>query len=160
MSRRLMPLLTATVLLALPAAAADSVRPSGIAVEQAWARATPPGASTGAVYLTLSVTATATDRLVKVESPAARAAELHSMSVEGGVMKMRPVAAIEVNPGTKTELKPGGLHIMLIGLRKPLVEGDVVPLSLTFAHAGRIEVQATVRKAGSPASDAAKAHRH
>lgn len=159
MVRTFILLLTAAMLAALPGvAAAGSV--GDISVEHAWSRATPPGASAGAVFMTLGVTGKTADRLVKVDSPAARAAELHTMSVDGGVMKMRPVAAIEVKPGSKTELKPGGLHVMLIGLVKPLVEGEAVSLTLTFEKAGRVDVKAMVRKAGAQANDAAKGHHH
>lgn len=154
-------LLAATANVAAAAAIADTIKSGDISVEQAWSRATPPGAGAGAVYMTLSTAGKGADRLVKVESTAAKSAELHTMSMDaGGVMKMRPVAAIEVNPGRKTELKPGGVHVMLIGLRKPLVEGDIVPLTLTFDKAGRVEVQARVGKAGAQGSAAMKPHNH
>jgi copper(I)-binding protein len=88
------------------------------------------------------------DSLVSVTSAVATKGELHTHVVEGTIVRMRQVKAIEVHPGTPTVLKPGGLHIMLIGLNKPLKEGDSVPLQLTFERAGTIEVEATVKSLG------------
>ncbi len=92
--------------------------------------------------------------LTAVASPAAASAELHSMSVEEGVMRMRPVARIELPPGKAVKLAPGGLHIMLIGVKQPLKPGDKVPLTLTVQRAGFsgpsvFTVQAEVRAAAA-----------
>ena len=77
---------------------------------------------------------------------AAKKAGLHTHLMKNGVMKMRPVKAIEVAPGEPTVLKPGGLHIMLKGLKAPLAEGANFPLTLTFENAGSIEIQVKVQK--------------
>ena len=126
---------------------------STIQVEQAWARATAGQIHTGAAYLTLVNTGAGTDRLVRVETPVAERAELHTHMVDGDVMRMRPVAAIEINPGEPSVLKPGGLHVMLMGLKAPLKAGDSFPLALTFEKAGRIEVTVAIGAAGALGPD-------
>lgn len=89
------------------------------------------------------------DRLIKASSPAAGSVELHEMVMEGGVMKMRAVPGIDVGPGSRVELKPGGLHMMLLDLMRPLTKGDKVPLTLVFEKAGRIEVSVWVEEMGA-----------
>jgi len=130
-------------------ARAEPPTSSGIAVENAWARATPGGARTGAVYLTLANHGADADRLVGVATPVADRAQLHAESLENGVMKMRPLAEVEVRPGATAVLKPGATHVMLVGLRQPLKEGDTFTLTLNFAKAGRQDVQVKVAKAGA-----------
>ena len=116
-------------------------------VTNAWARATPGKAETGAAYLTIqSPTA---DRLLSVFSPVAKKAELHTMSMEGMVMKMRPLAGVDIPAGQPVTLKPGGEHIMLLGLNSPLREGQSVPLSLTFEKAGTRTVTVAIEKPGA-----------
>jgi periplasmic copper chaperone A len=120
-----------------------------IEVDHVWARATPGGAKTGAIYLTIANKGGAPDKLLSASTPAAGLAQVHSMSMDNGVMKMRPVASLDLKPGETTELKPGGLHIMLMQLKGPLVEGKSVPLTLTFEKAGKVDVTATVEKPGA-----------
>lgn len=120
-----------------------------IEVTHAWARATAATAKTGAAYLTLVNKGTSDDRLVAVAGTVAAKAELHVTNAENGVMKMRPLAAVEVKAGGQAELKPGGMHIMLVGLAAPLKEGQQFPLTLTFEKAGTVEVTVTVEKAGA-----------
>jgi copper(I)-binding protein len=131
------------------AAAAQTPAPAGVAVEAVWARATPPGAKTGAVYLTLVNNGAADDRLVGVSTPVADRAQLHVESNDNGVMRMRPLAAVDVKPGAHVTFKPGGMHVMLLGLKRQLKEGDRFPLALDFAKAGRREVLVAVAKAGA-----------
>jgi copper(I)-binding protein len=102
-----------------------------IHVEEAWARATPPGARTGAIYLTL-VNDGETDSLVAAATDAADRAELHTHVHENGMMAMRQVETIEVPAGGQARLKPHGDHVMLFGLRGPLVAGEVLRLTLQF----------------------------
>ena len=118
-------------------------------VDQPWARATPGRVPNGAVYMTLTNQGATVDRLVGASSPAAKHAGLHSHSMEGGVMKMRPVKAMEVVPGSPTVLAPGGLHIMLMGLTAPLKEGERFPVTLTFERAGSLDIEVTVEKLGA-----------
>jgi len=116
-------------------------------ITAAWARATPGAAQTAAAYVTM--VSAAGDRLTAVSTPAAQKAELHTMTMDGNVMKMRQVDAIDLPPGQTVTLKPGGYHIMLTGLAQPLTEGQTFPLTLTFAKAGAQQVTVTVQKVGS-----------
>lgn len=120
-----------------------------IKVTDAWARATPPGAKTGAAYFTVTDGGSAPDRLVSASTPAAGKAQLHNTISDNGVMKMRPVDGIDVKPGAPLTLKPGGYHLMLMQLKQPLKEGDHFPLTLTFAKAGKVETEVKVEKAGA-----------
>lgn len=122
-----------------------------------WARATAPSAPNGAAYLSLNTTGPA-DALVSAASPVAKKVELHTHLHENGVMKMRPVENIPVAPGAPAKLQPGGLHIMLLGLEKPLTAGTKFPLTLTFQQAGTITVDVQVEAAG--ASGEAQGHQH
>lgn len=122
-------------------------QPAQLEVSNAWARATPGNASNGAAYVTIqSPTA---DRLVSASTPAAKKAELHTMSMQGMVMKMRPLAGLDIPAGGPVTLKPDGEHIMLLGLTHPLREGQSFPLTLDFAKAGSRTVSVTVEKAGA-----------
>ena len=131
-----------------------------IAVTDAWARATPGGAKTGAVYLTLVNHGPEGDRLVGVATPVAGEAQLHTESIENGIMKMRPLTEVEVASGATTVLKPGATHVMLVRLKHPLKEGESFPLTLDFAKAGKQEVQVKVAKVGAmrPPSGSMGAH--
>ena len=131
----------------LAAASAALAQPAQLEVNNAWARATPGKSETGAAYVTIqSPTA---DRLVSASSPVAKKAELHTMSMQGMVMKMRPIAGVDIPPGQPVSLKPGGEHIMLMGLNQALHEGQSFPLTLDFEKAGPRTVTVTVEKAGS-----------
>ncbi len=127
-----------------PPAAADQ---NGIAVTGAWSRAAMAGRM-GVVYLTITDTG-APDRLIGASSPVATAAALHESFDDHGVMKMRPVAALPVQPGKPVALAPGGYHIMLEGLKQSLQPGQTFPVTLTFAKAGPVTATATVQKAGA-----------
>jgi copper(I)-binding protein len=153
--RLLRPLVPLVLILGLGSVsvAADS---GGVVIKQAWARATAGSASTGVVYLTLEAKPQANDRLLAVATPAADEAELHIAFTENGVAKMRPVSAVDVNDGAPIVMKPGGLHIMLMGLKAPLKEGQSFPLTLTFEKAGAVETSVAVRGAGAGAPGDAK----
>ena len=128
-------------------ASATLAQPAQLEVNDAWARATPAKAETGVAYLTIqSPTA---DRLVSASTPVAKKAELHTMSMQGMVMKMRPISGVDIPAGQPVSLKPGGEHIMLLGLKQPLREGQSFPLTLDFEKAGPRTVTVTVEKAGS-----------
>jgi copper(I)-binding protein len=142
--RLLLAAAASLVLLAFAARAED-----GLKIEQAWARATPGGAKNGAAYVTLE--SAAPDALVAASSPVAAKAEVHTHMQDKGVMKMMPVKEVPLDPGKKVELKPGGEHIMLMGLKRPLKEGEHFPLTLTFRNAGTREVEVRVEKPGAGA---------
>jgi copper(I)-binding protein len=145
MSSKLLAL-AAGVLIFLSAAGATA-QSGNVTISDAWARATPGGAQTAAAYVTLQ--SADGDRLTGVATPTAQKAELHSMTMDGGVMKMRQVDGIDLPAGQAVTLKPGGYHIMLTGVAKPLQEGQSFPVTLTFAKAGTRDVTVTVQKAGS-----------
>ncbi|RKK01910.1 copper chaperone PCu(A)C [Pseudoroseomonas wenyumeiae] len=146
-------MLAALGALSLPAAAmAHSYKAGEIDIGHPWSRAAPAGV-TGAGYLTLTNKGSTADRLVGARAEIARAVEIHSSGMEGGVMRMRPVEAIEVAPGAEVQLAPGGLHIMLIGLKQPLVKGARVPLTLVFEKAGEVAVELAVEAAGARGGD-------
>jgi periplasmic copper chaperone A len=116
-------------------------------IAAAWARATPAGADAAAVYLTLQ--SPAGDRLIGAETPVAREAGVHEMTMEGSIMRMRPVPSLDLPPGRAVTLKPGGLHLMLTGLKQPLQPGHVFALTLHFAKAGDRQVTVAVERAGA-----------
>jgi copper(I)-binding protein len=130
-------------------ASAALAQPAQLEVNNAWARATAGKADTGAAYVTIqSPTA---DRLVSLSTPVAKKAELHTMSMQGMVMKMRPRSGLEIPAGEPVTLKPGGDHIMLMGLNQPLRAGQTFPLTLDFEKAGPRTVTVTVERAGATA---------
>ena len=129
-----------------------------IAVEAPWARAAPAAARTGAVYMTLVNRGDGADRLLAATSPLAGKAELHTHVNDQGVMRMRPVTAIELPPGATVALNPNGLHIMLLDLKGTLTEGTTLSVSLRFEKGGTIEVSVPVRRTAAPA--AGHQHRH
>ena len=123
-----------------------------VEVKNAWARATPGKAENGAAYLT--IVSPVADRLTAISTPEAKTAELHNMTMEGGVMKMRPLAAVDLPAGQPVTLKPGGTHIMLMGLTQPLKQGDTFALTLSFEKAGSKQVAVAVEGAGATAPHA------
>jgi copper(I)-binding protein len=131
-----------TALAALLLAAATGAY-AQVKIEQPWARPTVEGQMAGGAFLKIQNVGGA-DRLLSASSSAAAMVQLHTMSVEGNVMKMREVETIELPAGKTVELKPGGLHIMLMGLKAPLKAGSGVPLTLKFEKAGAVTVNLTV----------------
>ena len=136
---------------ALLIAGTAAAQEGAVEVTDAWARATPGKAENGAAYLT--IVSPTPDRLTGLSTPVAKTAELHTMTMEGtmegGVMKMRPLAGVDLAAGQKVALKPGGVHIMLVGLNQPLRPGQSFPLTLCFEKAGTSEVTVAVLKAGA-----------
>jgi copper(I)-binding protein len=131
-------------------ALAQATGNNSIAVEQPWARATPGGAKTGAVYMTLDNKSDTADRLTGASSVVADKLQIHEMKVENGVMKMREVAGgLPIPASGSVVLKPGSYHVMLIGLKKPLTVGEKFPLTLTFEKAGNISVTVPVQAMGA-----------
>jgi copper(I)-binding protein len=119
-------------------------------IEHPWAMPTAPTATTGAGYLVLKNKGNKADRLISASAGVANKVELHTHIKEGDVLKMRPVDAIDIPAGGETKLEPGGLHIMLIGLKKPLEEGQRFPVVLKFENAGEITVDLLVQKGSQP----------
>ena len=142
-----------------PAAGAHGYSVGAIAIAHPFSVPTPPGATTGAGYLKqLSNSGTTDDRLVGASSPAADHVELHTMSMDDSVMRMREVPGIVVPAGGRVEMAPGnGYHLMLIGLRQPLKVGDRIPVRLIFANAGAVDVELLVQARGAMAGMAGSA---
>lgn len=140
------PLLPVLLMLAPVLASCGENATSDIAVHDIWARASVT--NTGAAYATIENRGGADDTLVEALSPVAERVEIHDMTMEGMVMKMRKLDALPVKAGETVSLAPGGKHIMLIGLHGPVEEGMPVPLTLVFEKAGKIELTAPVRAAG------------
>jgi periplasmic copper chaperone A len=113
-------------------------------IDHPFARATPPGGRSGGIFLSVENNGDRTDRLLTVSTPVAGIAELHQMVMDAGVMRMRAVAGLDVKPGDRLVLKPGGYHVMLADLKRPLHAGDTFPLTLGFEKAGSIEVSVIV----------------
>lgn len=138
----------ATLGLSALAAQAHSFKLGAIDIGHPYARATVAGQPTGGGFLRLENRG-GDDRLVAASAEVSKSVELHTMSMEGDVMRMRQVDAIELPAGKAVELKPGGLHIMFIGLKAPLKQGDKFPLKLKFEKAGEVTVQVNVEAAGA-----------
>ncbi len=127
-----------------------------IHISQPWARATPKGASTGAGYMTVTNKGATPDRVSCVSSDASAQCQIHSMTMDGGVMKMRPVeGGLEIKPGETVMLKPSGFHIMFVELKHPLQQGQTIKATLKFDKVGTIDVEYPVAAIGAPAPGAA-----
>lgn len=116
----------------------------GIVVLEAWAKASLAGTKNGAAYVTVVNKGGPDDLIVGVESPVADAVELHAHIMEGEVMKMRSLKAVDLPTDATAKMGPGGLHVMLIGLRAPLEEGSSFPLTLILEKGGRVEAEVMV----------------
>ncbi len=138
---------------------AHSFKIGEISIAHPYASPSANGAKNGAAYFeNIKNNGKQTDFLVSASSPASNTVELHIMSMDGDVMRMREVKEIEVAAGAEVKMQPGkGYHLMLIGLKNPLKEGDKVPVKLKFKIAGEIEVIANVEK---PKSSAHDHHKH
>jgi copper(I)-binding protein len=141
---------------ALPALAGDA-RLGDIEIKAAWARATPPRPPVGGAYLTIVNAGAATDNLVGASSPACQSAELHTHMSQGDTMRMIALSSVEIPAGRTIEFAPGGMHVMLMGLKAPLKEGTTIPLTLEFTQAGKITVQVDVAAVGAAVGAAAPA---
>jgi len=130
-------------------AAAHEFSNQGVTVAHPWARATPGGAKVGGAFLEIKAAAGKGDRLIAARSPVAGSVEIHNHIMEGGIARMRRVEAIAVAGGKSVVLGPGGYHVMLMDLKQPLKEGDLLKLTLVFEKAGEINVEATVEPMGA-----------
>lgn len=134
-----------TVTLLLFAALPQWAGAAELQISQAWARPTPPTAQVGAVYFSVSNRGAKEDRLLGVSSTVAGSVEIHETQMIKGVMQMRPVASIVCPPGATVKVEPGGLHVMLLGLKQPLIEGTRMDLTLRFRDAGVLTLQVPVQ---------------
>jgi hypothetical protein len=156
---RLAALVTLALAPTMAMAMAGDVTLGSLVIHQPWARATPGGAQVGGGYLTIENKGTTPDRLTGGSFAASGGFELHSMTMNGGIMEMRPTGPLEIPPGKSVTLDPSGLHIMFTGLKRGLKKGETVPGTLTFEHAGTAKVDFAVGGiADKGPSGAAAAH--
>jgi len=126
-------------------ALADDYRAGNIHVDHARARPTVTGQTSGAAYLSIENKGSSADKLLTVSTPVAKSAEVHSMVMDGNIMRMREVSQLELAPAARIEMNAGdGYHIMLVGLKKALLPGQKIPLSLRFEKAGKLDIEAVV----------------
>jgi periplasmic copper chaperone A len=145
--RRLLLSTITTVSLTLAAAvtSVSTANASDLMVTKAFARASAtPTAQTGAAYVSLMNHANEADRLVSVSSPVAAMSHIHKSEVVDGVMKMQSVEALEIPVHGMLEMKPGGYHIMFMGLKQPLKQGEEIDLTLRFENAGDVTIKVPV----------------
>ncbi len=126
---------------------AQDAKIGAITIDHAWARATPGAVKNSAAFMSFSNSGAA-DKLIGVSGTVAKEVQMHSMITEGGVMKMREIDALDIPANGKAELKPGGYHVMLIGIPDGLKEGTKFPLKLKFEKAGEVTVMVTAQKPG------------
>lgn len=129
---------------------AQSVTAGKLVIDQTWSRQTAPTQKVGGGFLSITNKGKMADRLVSATSPVATELQLHTMSMDGGVMRMRQMKdGIAIPAGKTVELKPGGLHVMFIGLKRPLAVGDSFPVTLRFARQGQVQVRFKVQPVGA-----------
>jgi copper(I)-binding protein len=128
---------------------------SRITVSQAWARATPPSAKNGAVFLTITAPPSLSDKLVAARSSAAELVQLHRHVMDNGIARMQRAASIEIPQGKAIRLDAHGPHVMLVGLKSPLKEGERIPLTLVFEKSGDVPIDVPVLAANAPAPPSA-----
>jgi copper(I)-binding protein len=146
MARSLACTALAFLLVAVTAGTPLYAKSVSITVQDAWARPTPAGARTAAVYLTAVNHGSTSARIVSAETPVADRAEMHVDLKVGDAMQMRRVLGVDVPANGSTVFKPGGFHVMLIGLKASLIAGEKVPLTLELDRGGPIAVTVDVRK--------------
>jgi copper(I)-binding protein len=134
-------------------AVAQDYKAGAIAIDHPYARATASGQPIGGGFMKFANRGSAADKLIAASAAVSTSVELHTMRMEGDVMRMRQVDAIELPAGGTVELRPGGLHLMFIGLKAPLKAGETFPLTLRFEKAGEVTVQVSV-EAPAPAAGA------
>jgi copper(I)-binding protein len=129
---------------------AEEVKAGDLVITQAWTRATPNGAKIGGGYLTIENKGTAPDRLISGSADVAGSVQVHEMSMDNGVMKMRPLEkGLAIDPGKTVKLAPGGYHLMMMDLKSPLKQGDKLPVTLEFEKAGKVKLSLDVQGVGA-----------
>jgi copper(I)-binding protein len=138
------------------AAAAETYTVGAIEIANPWARATPKGAPVGGAYMTITNKGAEADRLIGASTPVASQAGVHQMSMDKGVMTMRPVqGGLEIKPGQTVVLNPGSFHVMMTGLKQPMTQGQHVKATLEFAKAGKLDLDLVVESMGAQGPSAA-----
>jgi len=130
-------------------AMANDYKAGSIEINSPWSRATPKGAQTAVGYMSIKNNGTTPDRLVGGSIDVADHFQLHAMTMENGVAKMRELSDIEIKPGQTVEFKPGGSHVMFVDLKHPLSKGDHISGTLVFEHTGKVNVEYSVESLGA-----------
>jgi periplasmic copper chaperone A len=139
-----------SAVLAAAPARAEQVKVGNLVISQAWSRATPGGAKVGGGYLTISNEGSTADRLIGGSADVAAKVQVHEMSMNNGVMTMRPVdQGLVIEPGKTVKLSPGGFHLMLLDLKGPLKQGEKLPVTLEFEKAGKVSVTFDIQGVGA-----------
>ena len=144
----------AAALLLASAIHAHQFSAGNLVINHPWARPTASGIPTGAAYLSITNLGEQEDILISAHSPSARRVDFHRTSFEAGMARMRPAGALVIEPGHTLTAAPGGLHLMLVDLNGPLLQGTSVPLVLTFKTAGEVTVQLKIEPHDGAAADA------
>jgi copper(I)-binding protein len=157
-TKTLLGALAAALAIAGVQAQAHDYKAGGVRVGHPYATPSIPGAPNGAAYLaTLENGGAIADRLLRASTPVAARVELHTMAMDGGVMRMREVEGVPIGPKETVTMRPGqGFHLMLMQLKAPLKAGDTFPLTLEFEKGGKVEVRVDVQQPRDPAA----AHKH
>lgn len=159
---RLFTALVALAVLAAPAAPALAAdyKAGSLEITQPWSRATPKGAAVAGGYMSIANKGSTSDRLIGGSSTVAGRFEVHEMSMDQGVMKMRELKnGLEIKPGETMELKPGSYHVMLLDLKRPLEAGQRFKGTLTFEKAGRLDVEFVVHAMGAQGASGSNGHK-
>ena len=147
MFRRFVALLAAVL---VAPAIAHQYEVGNLVIGHPWSRPTAAGMSMGVAYLSITNNGTLTEVLTGASSPAADAVQFHQTTISDGMARMRPLTELSIAPGATVKVEPGGIHLMLVGLKAPLESGKSVPLTLEFRHAGRITVQLAIEARDAP----------
>lgn len=150
--------LNALIFAAIGGLSMQAAEAANVSVTDVWARATMPGQKVSGAYMKIRSDTDA--RLVGASSPAVPRVEVHEMKMDGDVMRMREVKAIELPGGKTVSLEPGGFHIMLMNLSKPIAAGDVIPLKLVVESGGRQQTVEVKAEARAPVGSGATQHHH
>jgi copper(I)-binding protein len=129
-------------------AMANDYKAGSIEISTPWSRATPKGAQTAIGYMTIKNNGTTPDRLTGGSIDVADRFQLHAMTMENGIAKMRELSDIEIKPGQTIEFKPGGSHVMFVNLKRPLRKGDHINGTLVFERAGKVQIEYSVEGIG------------
>lgn len=156
--RSIIRILVAVAMFSTGAAFAQDYSVGSISIEHPWSRATVAGIPNGAAYFVLKNSGDAEDRLLSASASVANKVELHTHLKDGEVMRMRQVDDIAIPAGGSAALQPGGMHVMLMGLKAPLEQGSSFPLTLVFEKAGSVTIDVTVDRMGGT-KDASE-HKH
>jgi copper(I)-binding protein len=142
-------LMTAAIAFCMSAnAMATDYKSGSLEINNPWSRATPKGAQTAIGYMTIKNNGTTPDRLTGGSIDVADRFQLHAMTMENGIAKMRELSDIEIKPGQTIEFKPGGSHVMFVNLKRPLSKGDHINGTLVFERAGRVQIEYSVEGIG------------